>query len=189
MTTLQHCLQRLNRPVPSFGVGLGVSGAVRNCSSPRNVIPVSESDPITVAAKLSPATIQWVISVSTCIKRNGHDLRIAIDNGGVVASVALDSNVSALSVTSHGLAAVTRAFMVAELSFLNDTGIVALPIGLACFDRGTREDCRSRQFCNWRSDGLRKSQHWECCDESEDRDERQPHHCLTEKLEHRTRCL
>ena len=102
------------------------------------------------------------------------DLRITIDFSGVVTSVALDCNVRAFSVLSHGGAGGTRASTVAEAIDLDDTSVVA-PLELACFDRATRVDSRSRQFCSWRSNWFGKSQRWECCNESENGNERQLH--------------
>ena len=93
------------------------------------------------------------------IRQNGHDLRIATDRSGIGASVAHGSDVGATRVLSNGAAAGTRASTVVEVIDLDNTGIGAL----LELDEG------------WRSDGLRKSQHWECCDESENRNERKLH--------------
>ena len=84
------------------------------------------------------------------------DLRIAIDFSGVVTSVALDCNVRAFSVLSHGGAGGTRASTVKDGIDLDDTGVVA-PLELPC--------------SNW----FGKSQCWECCNESENGNERQLH--------------
>lgn len=84
-------------------------------------------------------------------------LRIATDHTGIVISVALDRNVRASRVLSHGRAGGTRAVTVANAITRNDTTDVAL-----------------LEF-DWRSDWLGKSQRWEGCHEGEDWNERKLH--------------
>ena len=92
------------------------------------------------------------------IRRNGHE-PIAIDRSGVGLGVAFDSDAGANRVTSSDAAAGMRASTAVEAIEPNNTGSVAL----------------LELDGDWRSDGLRKSQHWECCDESENRNEKQLH--------------